>query len=151
MGTGHMIRTIATEDHISNRWVSSSDHCCCDWACLPTTQCINRESQVIPTSLSKMKTDNVKNSYCPKATRVDSGRKDYINSIQIDWSWYNLILYSQSLQFFAVAKRFKRIPYKLHFREFKERRMLHIHSSNWWMTSSDHCYQWPKVAMGVMM
>jgi hypothetical protein len=40
-----------------------------------------------------MKTDDVKNSYCPKTTRVHIGRRDYTNSIKINWSWYNIILY----------------------------------------------------------
>jgi hypothetical protein len=54
-------------------------------------------SKFSPTPPSEMKTDDAKNSYCPEATRVVSGRKDYTNSIQIDWSWYNLILYDQFL------------------------------------------------------
>jgi hypothetical protein len=44
-----------------------------------------------------MKTDDIKNSYCPETTRVHIGRKDYTNSIKINWSWYNLILHCQSL------------------------------------------------------
>jgi hypothetical protein len=44
-----------------------------------------------------MKADDVKNSYCRETTRVLIGRKDNTNSIKINWSWYNLILYYQSL------------------------------------------------------
>jgi hypothetical protein len=54
-------------------------------------------SKFSPTSLPEMKTDDVKNYYCPEGTRVHSGRKEYTNSIEIYWSWYNLILYRQSL------------------------------------------------------
>jgi hypothetical protein len=50
-----------------------------------------------PTLLPEMKIDDVKNSYYLQPTRVDRGREDYTNSIQIDWSWYNLILYCLSL------------------------------------------------------
>jgi hypothetical protein len=53
-----------------------------------------------------METYDVKNYYCPQATRVDSGREEYINSIQIDWSWYTVILYGQSLQIFFRGKKF---------------------------------------------
>jgi hypothetical protein len=56
-----------------------------------------------------MKTDDVKNSYCPETTRVYIGRKDYTNSIKINWSGYNLILYCQCLQLSAIAKTFKKI------------------------------------------
>jgi hypothetical protein len=45
-----------------------------------------------------------------------------------------------SLQFSAMAKSFKKLPLKLHFREFEEAQMLHIHSSNGKMASSDCCY-----------
>jgi hypothetical protein len=48
-----------------------------------------------------MKTYDVKNSYCPQATRVDSGREEYVNSIKIYWSWHTLILSDQSLYFFV--------------------------------------------------
>jgi hypothetical protein len=54
-------------------------------------------SKFSPTSLPEMKIDDVKNSYCPEGTRVQNGRKDYTNSIEINWSWYNLIFYCQSL------------------------------------------------------
>jgi hypothetical protein len=50
-------------------------------------------SKCSPTSLSKMKTDDIKNTYCPETTTVHIGRKDYTNSIKINWSWYNLIIY----------------------------------------------------------
>jgi hypothetical protein len=56
-----------------------------------------KSSKFSPTSLSEMKIDDVKNSYCLQPTRVDRGRDDYTNSIQIDQSWYNLILYCLSL------------------------------------------------------
>jgi hypothetical protein len=49
------------------------------------------------TSLSEMKADDVKNSYCSETTRVHIRRKDYTNSIKINWSCYNLILYYQPL------------------------------------------------------
>jgi hypothetical protein len=42
--------------------------------------------------------------------------------------------------FLSWRKVFKKLPWKLHFREFEEMRMLHIHSSNGQMTSFDHCY-----------
>jgi hypothetical protein len=41
---------------------------------------------------------DVKNSYCPQATRVDSGREEYVNFLKIYWSWHTLILYGQPLQ-----------------------------------------------------
>jgi hypothetical protein len=62
-----------------------------------------------------MKTYDVKNSYNPQATRVNHGREEFINSIQIDWSWHTLILYDQSLQIFGVSKSYKKLTSKLHF------------------------------------
>jgi hypothetical protein len=44
-------------------------------------------------SSSGIRTDDVKNSYCPETTRVHIGRKDYTNSIKINLSLYILILY----------------------------------------------------------
>jgi hypothetical protein len=67
-----------------------------------------------------MKTYDVKNSYSPQATRVNCGREELANSVQINWSWHTLILYSQSLHIFAVVIFFKKLPKKLHFREFEE-------------------------------
>jgi hypothetical protein len=49
-------------------------------------------SKFSPTSLSEMKADDVKNYYCSEMTRVHIRRKDYTNSIKINWSWYNLII-----------------------------------------------------------
>jgi hypothetical protein len=63
-------------------------------------------SKFSPTSLSKMKTDDVKNSYCLETTGVHIGRKDYTNSIKINWSWYNLILYYESLLIICHGKKF---------------------------------------------
>jgi hypothetical protein len=63
-------------------------------------------SKFSPTSLSEMKTDDVKNSYCSDITRVHIGRKDYTNSIKINWSWYNLILYCQSLLIICHGEKF---------------------------------------------
>jgi hypothetical protein len=63
-------------------------------------------SKFSPTSLSKMKTDDVKNSYCLETTRVHIGRKDYTNTIKISWSWYNLILYYQSLLIICRGEKF---------------------------------------------
>jgi hypothetical protein len=48
-----------------------------------------------------MKTDDVKNSYCPKEIGIDYGREEFVNSVQFDGSWQNLILYGQSLILFA--------------------------------------------------
>jgi hypothetical protein len=75
----------------------------------PTCQQPNvaiESSKFSPTSLSEMKTDDVKNSYYPETTRVHIGRKDYINSIKINWSWYNLILYYQSLLIICRGEKF---------------------------------------------
>jgi hypothetical protein len=44
-----------------------------------------------------MNTYDVKNSYSSQATTVNRGREEFVNSIQIDWSWYTPIFYSQSL------------------------------------------------------
>jgi hypothetical protein len=63
----------------------------------------SRELQVSPTSLSEMKTYDVKNSHSPQATTVDYGREEFVNSIQFDSSWQILILYDQPLQIFVVA------------------------------------------------
>jgi hypothetical protein len=41
-----------------------------------------------------MKTYDVKNSYSPQATRVDSEREELVNSVKIYWSWQILILYN---------------------------------------------------------
>jgi hypothetical protein len=63
----------------------------------PACQRLNvamESSKFSPTSLSEINTNDVKNSYCPETTRVHIGRKDYTNSIKINWSWYNLVLYS---------------------------------------------------------
>jgi hypothetical protein len=65
-------------------------------------------SKFSPTSLSETMIDDVKNSYCPETTRVHIGRKDYTNSIIIKWSWYNLILYCQSLLIICHGKKFKK-------------------------------------------
>jgi hypothetical protein len=97
MGLGHITKTVATKYHSNNGRVSPSDHCYCDRACLLAIEHRIASRKFSPTSLSDMKTVDVKTSYYPKLTRVDSGRKDYTNSIQIDWSWYNLILYSRCL------------------------------------------------------
>jgi hypothetical protein len=84
------------------------------------------------TSLSEMKTDDVKNSYCSETTRVHIGRKDYTNSIKINWSWYNLILYCQSLLIICRGKKLKKIT--------MGSSLSIIHSSNGQMTSSDYRY-----------
>jgi hypothetical protein len=83
-------------------------------------------------SLSEMKTNDVKNSYCPKITRVHIGRTDCTNSIKINWSWYNLILNCQSLYLYAVAKSFKKITMGSSLSRF--------HSSNEQIVSSDRYY-----------
>jgi hypothetical protein len=54
-------------------------------------------SKFSPTSVSEIKIDDVKNSYYSETIGVHIGRKDYTNSIKINWSGYNLILYCQSL------------------------------------------------------
>jgi hypothetical protein len=53
------------------------------------------------TSLSEMKTYDVKNSYCPQPKGVNREREDFVNSIQFDGSLQNLIVYGQSVNFFA--------------------------------------------------
>jgi hypothetical protein len=58
-------------------------------------------SKFSPTLLPEMKTYDVKNSYCPKPTRVDYGTEEFVNSLKNYWSWQIPILYSQSLQFFV--------------------------------------------------
>jgi hypothetical protein len=65
-------------------------------------------SKFSPTSLFEMKADDVKNSYCSETTIVHIGRKDYTNSIKINWSWYNLILYCQSLFIIYRGKKLKK-------------------------------------------
>jgi hypothetical protein len=79
-------------------------------------------SMFCPTSLSEMKTDDVKNSYCPETIRVHIGRKDYTNSIKINWSWYNLLIIYH-------GKKFKKI--------IMGSSLSIIHSSNGKMASSD--------------
>jgi hypothetical protein len=77
----------------------------------PTCQRPNvatENSKFRPASLSEMKIDDVKNYYCPEITRVHIGRKDYTNSIKINWSWYNLTLYCQSLLIICRGKKFLR-------------------------------------------
>jgi hypothetical protein len=53
-----------------------------------------------------MKADDVKNSYCSKTTRVYMEINDYTNSTKINWSWYNLIFYSQSLLIIYHGEKF---------------------------------------------
>jgi hypothetical protein len=89
-------------------------------------------SKFSPTSLSEMKADDVKNSYCSKTTRVHIGRKDYTNSIKINFSWYNLIIYYQSLLNICHGKKFKKIT--------MGSSLLIIHISNGQMASSKRCY-----------
>jgi hypothetical protein len=75
----------------------------------PTCQRSNvatESSKFSPTLLSEMKTDDVKNSYYPEITRVHIGRNDYTNSIKINWSWYNLILYCQPLSIIWRGEKF---------------------------------------------
>jgi hypothetical protein len=100
-------------------------------------------------SLSEMKTNDVKNSYCPKITRVHIGRTDCTNSIKINWSWYNLILNCQSLYLYAVAKSFKKLPWEVHFRDFTvamSRLCLPTVA-----IATGPTYQRHKVAMGAVM
>jgi hypothetical protein len=53
----------------------------------PSPLAIEMESSKFsPTSLSKMKTSDVKNSYCPQPKRVDYGREEFVNSVQFDGS-----------------------------------------------------------------
>jgi hypothetical protein len=80
-----------------------------------------------------MKDDDVKNSYCSETLRVHIGRKDHTNSIKINWSWYNLILYCQSLLIIYHGEKFlKKIT--------MGSSLSIIHSSNGQMASSNHCY-----------
>jgi hypothetical protein len=67
------------------------------WPACQRPNVATESSKFSLSSLSELKTDDIKNSYCLEATRVDSVRKDYTHSINIDWSWYNLIIYCQSL------------------------------------------------------
>jgi hypothetical protein len=53
-----------------------------------------------------MKTYDVKNSYGPQATSVDSGREVFVNYVKIYLSWQILILYGQSIQISGVVKSF---------------------------------------------
>jgi hypothetical protein len=55
-----------------------------------------------------MKAVDVKNYYGSETTRVHIGRNDYTNSIKINWSWYNLILYCQSLLIIYHGEKFKK-------------------------------------------
>jgi hypothetical protein len=50
-------------------------------------------SKFSPIFLSEMKTNDVKNSYCPQPTSFNRGREEFVNSVQFGWSWQNLILY----------------------------------------------------------
>jgi hypothetical protein len=89
-------------------------------------------SKVSPTSLSEMKADDVKNYYYSETTSVHIGRKNYTNSIKINWSWYSIILYRQSLLIICRGEKFKKITVGSS--------LLIIHSSNRQMASSDRCY-----------
>jgi hypothetical protein len=96
-GAGHITYTIATEIRVATSehhhpTVATETGPACYWPNVAM-----ESSKFSPTSLSEMKTDDVKNSYCPEITRVHLGRKDYTNSIKINWSGYNLILYCHSL------------------------------------------------------
>jgi hypothetical protein len=89
-------------------------------------------SKFSPTSLSEMKADDVKNSYCSKTTRVHVGRNDYTNSIKINWSWYNLIHYCQSLLIICCGKKV--------LKNTMGNSLSIIHSSNEQMAFFDYCY-----------
>jgi hypothetical protein len=60
---------------------------------------VTKSSKFSPTPLSKMTTDDVKNSYCPQPTRVNRGRREFFNSVQFDWSWQNLTPYCSLFNF----------------------------------------------------
>jgi hypothetical protein len=133
--------TIATgTGHITKQWASirvamgERRHLIIATTIGPSCQRPNvatESSKFSPTSLSEMKADDVKNSYCSETTRVYIGRKDYTNFIKINWSWYNLILYYQSLLIIYRGEKFKKIT--------MGSSLLIIHSSNEPMASSD-CY-----------
>jgi hypothetical protein len=89
-------------------------------------------SKFSPTSLSKMKTDDVKNSCYPKITRLRIRSKDYTNSIKMNWSWCNLILYCQPLLITCRGEKCTKIT--------MGSSLSIIHSSNRQMVSSDRCY-----------
>jgi hypothetical protein len=77
MGVGHITNIVATEIR-----VATSERChptvataigpACHQPNVGTDNC-----KFSPTSLFEMKTDDIKNSYCPKTTSVHIGRKDY--------------------------------------------------------------------------
>jgi hypothetical protein len=78
-----------------------------------------------------MKADDVKNYYCSETTRVHIGRKDYTNSIKINWSWYNFIIYYQSLLIIYHDEKLKNTMGSS---------LSIIQSSNGHMASFDRCY-----------
>jgi hypothetical protein len=72
----------------------------------PTCQSPNiatESSKFSPTSLSEMKTDDVKNSYYLEGRRDHIGRKDYTNSTVSPFN------------FLSWRKVFKKLPWKVHF------------------------------------
>jgi hypothetical protein len=85
----------------------------------PACQRLNvatESSKFSPTSLSEMKVDDVKNSSSSEIIRVHIGRKDYTNSIKINWSWYNLIICCQSLLIICNGEKIKKtLPWEVHF------------------------------------
>jgi hypothetical protein len=96
MGAGHITKErvpirVATEEHHHLTVATTIGPAC------QQPNIAMESSKFSPTSLSEMKVDDVKNSYCSETTRVHIGRKDYTTSIKINWSWYNLILYYQPL------------------------------------------------------
>jgi hypothetical protein len=99
-GAGQITKTVATEIRIAtgdrrHSTVATETGPACYWPIIAM-----KSSKFSPTSLSEMKTYDVKNSYCPRSTRVNRGREKFVNSFKIYRSWQNLILYGHSLQIF---------------------------------------------------
>jgi hypothetical protein len=86
MGTGHITETIgmritvATDEHRSTVATATGPAC-------QRPNVATESSKFSPTALSKMKTKDVKNSYCPEGTRDHIGRKDYTNSTIIPFNF----------------------------------------------------------------
>jgi hypothetical protein len=92
IGDGHITRTIVATGERHHLPIAREIGPACQRPSVPM-----ESSKFSPTSLPKMRTNEVKNSYCPQPTRVDHGREEFVNSVQFDGSWQNLILYSQML------------------------------------------------------
>jgi hypothetical protein len=93
MGTYHITKTVATKIRVGtgerhHLTVATET----DPACYLPNIAIE-SSKFSPTSLSEVKTYDVKHSYCPRSIRVNRGREEFVNSFKIYRGWQNLILY----------------------------------------------------------